>query len=143
MTTWEDLRQLVAAKRNNDPKWKSHANHLEVIFTKAEIWGLDPAKAENITPSNLSEIVSEARKAVAKVQPERLEELFNWATKFSNKELRIKLRGDDRVEISVKKIEGGIEPLFVLKITEEQLNRIIKSTEEYFVFKVEEDDMEN
>ena len=143
MKSWENLREQVAAKGKDDPKWKSHANQLKLIFTKAELWGLDPALAENINISNLSEIVSEARKAVVKAQPERLEKLFTWATELTNKELRIKLRGDDRGEISVKRIERGAEPFFLLEVTEEQLNRIIKSTEEYFVFKfVEEDDME-
>jgi hypothetical protein len=141
MTSWKSLSEKVNAKGIDDPKWKSHANQLSMIFTKAELWGLDPTKAENITMSNLSEIVSEARKAIVKARPDRLEELFSWAADLTNKELRIKLRGDERGEISVKRIERDVEPFYLLEVTEEQFARITRAMEEYFVFKYEEDEM--
>jgi hypothetical protein len=136
--TWEKVENKVQeAFDKDDPHARSTLKHLLKILSVAEEWNIDPTYAEKASPSNLREIIREARKAIPKGNKDRLEELFQWAAKYTNKDLRIKIRDLDRETIAVKEIPGKYASRYVMEVTEDQLERIKSATKLQYIFKIE------
>lgn len=135
MPSWENVRDKIKRVDKNDQTWLSNSKNLLEIVDKAEIYEIDPGMAEEAKISNLIEIIREARIAISKGDIERLTQLFSWAKELTNRELRVKLRGEDRPTIIVKQKEGKYGHTFTFEVTKEQLDRIEKSMVEYFEFK--------
>jgi hypothetical protein len=140
MTTWKEVEQTVQeAFDRDDPHARSTQKHLLKILNVAEEWNIDPTYAEQASLSNLREIIREARSAIHMDNRERLEELFQWAAKYTNKDLRIKIRDLDRETIIVKVIPDKHASKYVIEVTEDQLQRIKRATKLQYTYRIEKE----
>jgi hypothetical protein len=139
MGNWDSVSDRVLRVRKDNPTWKSQTNSLFAIFHQAEEWDIDPGKVENASMSNLCEIIPEARKAIRRNNRERLKTLFGLASELPNRQLRLRLRGDDRQEIIVQRIIRNHNNRFLIDLPEDQFNRIAKAMEQAFEFRIEEE----
>ena len=138
METWNNVKDEVQkAFDGDDAKSRSTLKHLNSIIKTAKDWEIDPAKAQSAAkskPSNLREIIKEARKAIRKENKGRLDKLFTLAAEMNNKDLRLTIRELDLEEIIYKKVPGKFPSHFYIEIDQDQLNRISENTKLHYKF---------
>jgi len=140
MNKWDPMRDRVNSWEANNLTYQSNIASLLEIFDYAEEWELDPTYAKNASRSNLREIIYEAKKAINKNQPVRLQELFQLAAEMKTKDLRLWLRGEERDVIVARKVPFGKSHQYLIQLTKKQLERIQKATELNFIFMIKEED---
>lgn len=137
MSSWDNVRQKVEYEIKGDsPKSISTRKHLLKIIDTAEEWDVDPSNAEAAKHSNLREIIPDARKAIDHGDKIRLEELFEWAAEFSNRDLRLKVRDLKRDEIIVEEFSEGYATRFRMEFSPDQFNKIERAMRLQFEFKI-------
>ena len=143
MPTWDKTRQKVQnAFGGNDPKNVSNLKYMMEIIDKAEQWEIDPKFAEIAKPSNLREIIREARLALDIGDKDWLVELFRLASYLTNRDLRLQIRDLNLVEIAVKKLPGKYAPRYQIEVTSAQLEKIKNATKLQFSFRMKDEEKE-
>jgi hypothetical protein len=139
MNAWSNIRQRITEVNNESDKWKSQRKHLLEIIKKVELWDIEPPSPDSLSTSNLTEIISEARLAIKKGNRERLEQLFQSASKLTTTQLRLELRGDRLYEVKANKVQSSFGPLYTITVDEEVFTKIQNATLRSIKFNIQED----
>lgn len=145
MTTWSDISKLAEVNTSDAQSTTSDKQNLQNIFKKAEIWGISPEILANASLSNLRAIVPLASKAIRDRDKDRLTELFTWAATMTNIKLRIALQSFGRelipVQVENDPIFGANEPVYVIRLDQEQIRKIARTCQRQFVFTLDDTDI--
>lgn len=136
---WAEIKAMVANKQLNGAPWKSDQKSLLEIFTLAEKMGIDPDDIAKSDLTKLRTIVKEARKAAEANDKERLTYLFQLTATQNIVDLRLIMATKELEPISVEEVEENGVPMYVIRVTKRQLERIQQSTKPFYRFDLNQD----
>lgn len=124
MATWEEVK----ARINNHPlasaSWQSKKRSLLKVLTAAEKHAVDPSLAFQAPISNLSDILTEAKRAVRWQNWGDLHQLFLMAANLTNGELRRAIHAQEVESIQVTR--SGED--YLVHLTPDQFARVKSGT---------------
>ena len=130
MAEWNDIRAVVNRIERRDPSWVSQRQSLLKIIDRAESADIEPIGVPTI--SNLSTIITEAKRACRRKNYGDLRDLFRKAATMTNQDLRLALCVSEIETIPVARDEDQ----YVVKLNEEQYERVRRSTRAHHVYRI-------
>ncbi len=134
MTTWDDIRENINSWDTTNPTIRSNVSSILEIIDTAEKWNMCPEVMENITKSNLREIIKRAKKLINLEDHDGLKQLFFDATELTTTDLRKKLRPEALEKIQVEVVQTEKGKLYRMEVTKDKYDRMVRSLERLYHF---------
>jgi len=133
---WNVLRQNVIEKKNISASWRSDKASLIEIIDWARDKGISSTNVSKIQNTKLRTIIKEAKKAIIQDDTSRMSELFEWAKTMTIIDLRHMVNITNQEEIIVFDTMAKGNHSYSLRLSEDQFERIKKSTRANFRYTV-------
>ena len=129
--TWNKLYKQISSKTYQNRSSLKHQRYALLIVKAARLWKF-PNSLSDISVSNFREINSLSKIAIQNDDQNTLRQLLDWAGTMTNQELRIKIHGNNRIEIPVTELNQ----MFSITVNQQQLDRIQKSTRTTYQYNI-------
>ncbi len=136
MGDWENIRDKVLGKKLQSISWTSDRAGMLLLIEVAEYNNIAAPLPHEFFISRFREILKDAKMAIAHGDLDQLRAYINMAATFPVADLRIKLGKKARMKIFVREEKGDEINQYSITLTQDQFDRIRRSTAAFFDFQV-------